>query len=181
MLTIAHVREMMVDSLRSPHALAERLGLKPNISQGIILDRFANNEDPLVLTEVRTENTVKAIALCALWRLIAVQGSACSVISSSKIMSADFMDFLKKITTRIDPALTSICDWPRWNVLQVGTSAGHQLRLVSNNPEWVRKPPTGVTTFVILGAASSATKFCATREVFEAHAPVEGVRLITIW
>lgn len=181
MLTTTHVREMMSDSLRSPHDLAARLGLIPNTSQGLILDRFAAGEEPLKLIEVRDENTVKAVALCALWRLLSVQGSACNIISSSRRMSAEFMEFLHKITTSIDPALTSVCDWTRWNVLQVGVDVGYQLRLVSNNPKWVSKPPMGVTTLVILGAASSSTKFCATREVFEAHAPAEDVRLITIW
>lgn len=181
MLTTAHVKEMMVDSLHSPHDLADRLGLTPTGSQHEVLERFGGGEDPLMLVENIKDNTVKAVALCALWRMLNIPGSSCKIITSSKRMSSDFMTFLYEVTMKVDPALASVCRWPHWNVLQMGTDAGHEMRVISNKPKWVEKPPTGVTTLVILGAASSSLKFCATREVFERHADLEGVRLVSVW
>lgn len=180
MLTVAHAREMMVQSLRSPADLADRLGLTPTPNQLDILDRFAAGEEPMELTNERAEHTVRAVALCALWRLLLVPGSSCTVISSDEGLAAEFMGFLHNITTKIDPTLTSICKWPRWSHLEVGSVAGYELRLVSNVPGWLGTPD-GVATFVILGAASNDPDFTATREVVEGHVPAEDVRLISIW
>lgn len=181
MLTLMKVQEMMVGSLRSPHDLADRLGLVPSQTQRKVLDRFTSNEHPLLLTNDPVDHTVRAVGLCALWRLLLVPGSNCQVISSSKSLAAEFFGFLYELTTKIDPALTACCSWPRWDVLRVGSDAGYELRLISNKPEWVRKAPEGATTLVILGAASSRPSFCEVREVFEQHAGAEDIRLISLW
>lgn len=186
MLTTTRAKEMMVESLRSPADLSDRLGLQPSAAQFTLMERFQEGDEPLQLENLPDdENTMlRAVALCALWRLLLVPGSSCTVISSSADMGADFMDFLQDITTKIDPALTSICKWPRWNVLQIGTAAGYELRVVSNVESWLSEARSadGVTTFVILGAgAVDDLAFTEACKAIESHVGTEGVKLVTLW
>ena len=181
MLTTKRMEEMMSASLNNPANLCERLGLQPTDEQLALMDRFAEDEDPLVLAETKDGHLVRAAALCALWRLLLIPGSCVRVISSNKKLSHEFFGFLHEVTTSIDPALTQIAHWHGWRTLQLGNDDAYELRLVSNRPEWLRDEPQVVTTFVILGASSSETEFSAAREVVETHRHVEGVRTIVVW
>jgi len=145
------------------------------------MDRFAKDEEPLILAETKDGHLVRAAALCALWRLLLVPGSACRVISSSRKLSREFMGFMYDITTTIDPVLTSVCKWTGPKVMRLGNDDAYELRQISNNANWLCDEPQVATTFVILGAGSDDDDFMATRKAVEAHGGVEGVRNIVVW
>ena len=181
MLTIQKTQEEMMTSLRSPEDLAHRLGLRPTASQAELMHRFYEDEDPLQVTEVPSAQTTNAVALCALWRLLRVEGSKCIVIAANRDLEKRFMEFMRAVTTTIDPALTSVCKWVGSKTLKLGDQAGHELRMVSNRPEWLQGLHAEAVTFVILGARSSEPKFCATMEVVDSYRGQEGARHIVMW
>jgi len=181
MLTTKLVEERTVTSLRSPLHLLDTLKLTPTDEQAAVMERFMEDEDPLVIAEEENAHLVRAAAVCALWRLLNVPGSCVRVISAKRKLASEFFGFLFELTTKQNRALAEVSQWPRWNVLQVGNEPGHEMRLVSNNPKWLAAEPQTVTTFVILGASSSEPDFCETREVVEGHRHVEGARTITVW
>lgn len=168
-------------SLHSPLDLCDRLGLRPSPTQTQLLTDFYENVDPLHAREVPAERTTNTIAVCALWRLLREDGSKVIVISSNRHLESLFMDFLRKLTTEIDPALTSVCNWPHPRVLQIGNAAGHELRLYSNKPNFFKKVPDSVVTWVILGARSSEIHFCDTMKVIDSYRGQEGHRHIYLW
>ena len=139
-------------SLRSPEDLCDRLGLRPNEHQRELMHRFYEEEDPLELAEIPAQQTTNAVALAALWRLLRVQGSKCIVIAANRDLESRFLTFLREVTTTIDPALTSVCRWRGSKCLAIGDAAGHELRVVSNRPEWLQGLHDEAITFVILGA-----------------------------
>lgn len=181
MLMKQTLEEKMSANLRNPANLCERLGLDPTPEHLAVMDRFAEDEDPLVVAETEDGHLVRAVALCVLWRLLLTPGSCGRVISSNKKLAHEFFGFLYDVTTRIDPQLQQIAHWHGWRTVQFGNDDAYELRLVSNKPEWLADEPQVATTFVILGASSSEPEFCAAREAVEAHQRVEGVRTITVW
>lgn len=181
MLTMKRVEEMMAHSLRNPFNLAERLGLVPTPEQTALMDRFSKDEEPLVLAETEEGHLVRAAALCALWRLLLVPGSSCRIISSSRKLTSEFMEFMYNITSTIDPVLQSVCKWRGPKVMKLGDDDAYELRLISNKAKWLHEKPQVPTTFVILGASSSEPAFTEARQAVEAHSGVEGVRTITVW
>jgi len=181
MLTNSLIEEQMMSSLRSPEDLSHRLGLRPTGSQLELMHRFYEDEDPLHVVEVPSAQTTNAVALCALWRLLRVEGSKCIVIAANRDLEKRFMEFMRAITTTIDPALTSVCKWVGSKTLKLGDQAGHELRMVSNRPEWLQGLHGNAITFVVLGARSSEPKFCETLEVVNAYQRQEGVRHLVMW
>ena len=181
MLTNSLIEEMMMASLRSPEDLSERLGLRPTMYQRDLMDRFYNDEDPLQMKEIPAERTCNAAALCALWRLLLIPGSKCIVIAANRELESRFMGFLYQITTEIDPALTSTCNWSNGKVMQVGDAAGYELRFVPNRVQALAGIHADVVTWVVLGARSSETKFNDARQVVESNRGFEGHRHIIVW
>lgn len=180
MLTNSLIEEQMMTSLRSPEDLSHRLGLRPTESQAELMHRFYEDEDPLQVVEVPSQQTTNAVALCALWRLLRVEGSRCIVIAANRDLEGRFLKFVRDITTTIDPALTSVCKWTNGRTMRLGDHAGHELRMLSNIPEWLQGLH-GPTTFVVLGAKSSETKFCDTLKVVDTYRGQEGMRHIVMW
>lgn len=170
-----------MSSLRSPEDLSHRLGLRPTAAQAELMHRFYEDEDPLQVVEKPSEQTTNAVALCALWRLLRVEGSKCIVIAANRDLEGRFMKFMRDVTTTIDPALTSVCKWTSSKSMKLGDQAGHELRMVSNRPEWLQGLGGEATTFVILGARSSEPHFCATMEVIDTYRKQEGARHIVMW
>jgi len=170
-----------MDSLRSPMDLCERLGLRPMAAQLSIMRRFYEGENPLQAPEVPNEKTVNAVAVCALWRLLSIPGSRCVVIGSSRDLEGRFMGILHEITTKVDPILASVCRWTNKRTLKVGDAAGHELRFVSNVPEWLRCMEEGPTTYVVLGARSSDTNFVDASRIIESYDGLRGARHIIVW
>jgi len=181
MLTNSLIEEQMMSSLRSPEDLSHRLGLRPTAEQAELMHRFYEDEDPLQIVEVPSQQTTNAVALCALWRLLRVEGSKCIVIAANRDLEGRFMKFMRDITTTIDPALTSVCKWTGSKSMKLGDQAGHELRMVSNRPEWLQGLGGEAITFVVLGARSSEPKFCATMEVVDTYRKQEGARHIVMW
>lgn len=181
MLTNSLIEEMMMASLRSPEELCHRLGLRPTLAQRELMSRFYEDEDPLQVTEVPSEQTTNAVALCALWRLLLVPGSRCIVIAANRDLEGRFLKFMQSITTTIDPALTSVCKWSSSKVLKIGDTAGYEMRFVSNRPEWLQGLPSEATTFVVLGARSSEPRFNDTMQVIDSYRGQEGARHIVMW
>ena len=181
MLTNRATRETMMASLRSPEALCERLGLRPTEYQREIMHRFYEDEDPLQVSEVAAEHTVKAAAICALWRLLRVDRSKCIVIAANRELESHFMGFMYQITTEIDPALTSTCHWSNGKVMRVGNDPVHELRFVSNRPNYLLGINDDNITWVILGARSSERRFGDTMKVVDGYRKYEGHRHIVVW
>lgn len=167
-------------SLHSPADLAERLGMRPTPSQRELMERFYEDEDPLQVTEVPAQRTTEALALAALWRLLREDGSKCIVIAANRDLESRFMGFLHKITTEIDPALTSVCRWTNNKAMKVGDAAGHELRFVSNRPAFLQGLH-GTVTFVVLGARSSETRFMDTVKEVDKFRSMPGMRHIVMW
>ena len=170
-----------MSSLRSPEDLSHRLGLRPTSDQAELMHRFYEDEDPLQVTEVPSQQTTNAVALCALWRLLRVEGSRCVVIAANRDLEKRFLEFMRAVTTTIDPALTSVCKWTSAKSLQVGDHAGHELRVVSNRPEWLQGLGGEAVTFVVLGARSSDTAFNEALQVVDTYRKAEGARHIIMW
>jgi len=168
-------------SLRSPEDLCVRLGLRPSGHQRELMHRFYEDEDPLEVEEIQAQQTMNAVALAALWRLLRVPGSKCIVISANRELEQRFLLFLREVTTMIDPALASVCLWRGSKCLSIGEASGHELRVVSNKPEWLQGLPDEAITFVILGARSSEPDFCETMRVIDTYRNLEGARHIVMW
>lgn len=168
-------------SLRSPEDLCERLGLRPSEGQRTLMHAFYEDVDPLQIREVPSEQTASAVALCALWRLLRIEGSKCYVISSNRDLEKRFLQFLHEVTRTIDPALTSVCKWTNGRALQLGSTSGHELRVVSNVPAFLMGLDETPTTFVALGASSSDMPFNDTLRVMDKYRGQEGARHIVMW
>jgi hypothetical protein len=181
MLTNSLIEEMMVGSLRSPEDLSERLGLRPSLYQLELMQRFYKGEDPFEVVEEPARRTTEAIALCALWRLLRVEGSQVLVVSSSRDLESRFMGFLHTVTTTIDPALTSVCRWTSNKVLRIGDVAGHELRFMSNRPGWAQGIHDPSLLTVVLGARSSEPRFCETMEALKTVQIGPDTRQIIMW
>lgn len=182
MLTINRTKEATttMPSLRSPEDLSERLGLRPTTYQRELMQRFYEDEDPLEVTEVPSQRTTEALAVAALWRLLREEGSKVVVIAANRDLESRFMGFVHQITTSIDPALSSVCRWTGNKAMKVGDSAGHELRFVSNRPEWLQGL-CGAITFVVLGARSDEPHFYETMKVVDSYRNREGARHIVMW
>jgi len=181
MLTNSLTEDTMMASLRSPEDLSERLGLRPNSHQRELMHRFYEDEDPLQVAEKPSANTTNAVALCALWRLLRVEGSKCIVIASSRDLEKRFLDFMRGVTTTIDPALTSVTRWSGSRSMKLGNQPGSEMRMVSCRPEWLQGLGSEATTFIVLGARSSEPKFCETLAVVNSYRGDEGARHIVVW
>lgn len=181
MLTNSLIEEMMMASLRSPADLSERLGLRPSLYQLELMHRFYEGANPLEVTEIPAQRTTEALAMCALWRLLRVEGSRVLVIASNRDLESRFMGFLHTITTTIDPALTSVCRWSSSKCLRIGDAAGHELRFMSNNPAWAAGIHDPSLLTVVLGARSSDPRFCETLEVLRTIQTGENARQIVMW
>ena len=181
MLTNSLIEEMMMASLRSPEDLSERLGLRPSTYQLELMQRFYEGADPLEVVEIPHLRTIEALALCALWRLLRVEGSRVLVISSSRDLESRFMSFLRTVTTQIDPALTSVCRWKNSKVLKIGDAAGHELRFMSNQPAWAVGIHDPSLLTVVLGARSSEPRFCETMEALKTVQIGPDTRQIVMW
>lgn len=180
-MTNSLIEEMMMASLRSPLDLCDRLGLRPTQYQGELLDQFYHGTEPLEVTDVPAQNTVNVAAVCALWRLLLIPGSKCVVIAASRDLQSRFMGFLHDLTTKIDPALSSVCRWSSNKTMKIGDAAGYELRFMSNNPAWAQGIHDEALTVVILGARSSEPRFNETREVLELLRGRDGTRFIVLW
>lgn len=181
MLTQAAVREAMTSSLRSPADLCERLGLKPSLEQYEVLTRFADGEHPMDIGGMDSAHATRAAGICALWRLLETPGSRVSVISSNPDLTTVLLSFLRTITTEVDPALASVCRWPRWNRLQIGDSTDYELHVYPNVPVCVAGIHETSHTVVILGAGSFDVAFSETREVLEGGMVGSGSRILRVW
>ena len=181
MLTNSLIEEMMMASLRSPMDLSDRLGLRPSAYQLDLMQRFYDGVEPLEVTEIQAQRTTEALAVCALWRLLRIEGSRCIVISSNRDLESRFMGFLYTVTTQIDPALTSVCRWTNNKVLKIGEAAGHELRFMSNTPAWAAGIHDPSLLTVVLGARSSEPRFVETMQVLRSIQTGENCRQIIMW
>jgi hypothetical protein len=181
MLTTQATKETMMASLRSPEDLAERLGLRHTGYQRELMSQFYNDVDPVQANEVPAQRTTEALALAALWRLLLIPGSACYVIAANRELESRFMGFMHRITTEIDPALTSMCNWGNGKHLKIGDAAGYELRFVSNKPAFLQGIHGDAVTWVILGAKSSDTLFGDTMKVVDSYRGLPGHRHIVMW
>jgi hypothetical protein len=181
MLTNSLIEEMMMASLRSPMDLSDRLGLRPSTYQLDLMQRFYDGVEPLEVTEIPAQRTTEALALCALWRLLRIEGSRVLVIASNRDLESRFMGFLHTVTTQIDPALTSVCRWPSSKVLKIGDAAGHELRFMSNHPQWAAGIHDPSLLTVVLGARSSEPRFIETMQVLRSIQTGENCRQIIMW
>lgn len=181
MLTNSLIEEMMMASLRSPMDLSDRLGLRPSTYQLDLMQRFYDGVEPLEVTEIPAQRTTEALALCALWRLLRIEGSRVLVIAANRDLESRFMGFLHTVTTQIDPALTSVCRWPSNKVLKIGDAAGHELRFMSNQPSWVQGIHDPSLLTVVLGARSSEPRFIETMQALRAASVGENCRQIVMW
>lgn len=181
MLTLAAVKEAMMASLRSPADLCDRLGLRPTEHQLEVLERFTLGDAIMDVRDEPAGEGLRASALCTLWRAIANPGSLSTVIGAQQKQVADFMDFLRSITEGIDPALSSVCSWPRWGTLCIGDDPGYRVQAVSNRPAFLCEALHG--TIVVLGAGSpeGTGQWVETLKTAEGFACADGVRLIRVW
>jgi len=181
MLTNSLIEEMMMASLRSPMDLSDRLGLRPTTYQLDLMQRFYNGVEPLEVTEIPAQRTTEALAVCALWRLLRIEGSRVIVIAANRDLESRFMGFLHAVTTQIDPALTSVCRWTSNKVLKIGDAAGHELRFMSNHPAWAQGVHDSSLLTVVLGARSSEPRFIETMKALRAASTGENCRQIVMW
>lgn len=180
MLTAKRTGEAMA-SLRSPDDLCERLGLRPNTHQRELMHRFYEGVEPLEVAEIPAQNTLNAVALAALWRLLRVEGSRVIVIAANRDLEGRFLGFLRDVTTSIDPALTSVCRWTGSKCLKIGDTAGYELRFMSNQPQWAAGIHDPSLLTVVLGARSSQPRFVETMEVLKSIQTGENSRQIIMW
>lgn len=182
MLTEERKKEVSVmPSLRSPEDLAERLGLRPTEYQRELMHNFYEGVEPLEVLEVPAQRTTEAVALCALWRLLRIDGSRCVVIAANRDLEKRFMGFLHNVTSTIDPALTSVCRWPSSKRLKIGDAEGHELRFMSNRPEWAQGIHDEALMTVVLGARSSEPHFVETMRVLRSVQTGANSRQIIMW
>jgi len=181
MLTNSLIEEMMMASLRSPEDLSERLGLRPSPYQLELMHRFYEGENPLEVVEIPSQRTTEALALCALWRLLRIEGSRVLVIAANRDLESRFMGFLHTVTTQIDPALASVCRWTSNKVLKIGDAAGYELRFMSNQPAWAAGIHDPSLLTVVLGARSSEPHFIETMQALSAVQMGENCRQIVMW
>lgn len=168
-------------SLNSPMDLCDRLGLRPTPYQQAILQAFYEDVDPINEENIPAERTCNAAALCALWRLLLIEGSRIIVIAANRELESRFMGFMHDITTSIDPGLTAVCKWSNSKHMTVGDAAGHELRFVSNKPSFLQGIGDEAVTWVILGASSTQLKFGDMMKAVDAYRGREGHRHIVIW
>lgn len=181
MLTTSLKKEKMMASLHSPADLCDRLGLRPTDAQLDLMQAFYEDVDPLQVTDVPAERTSNTIAMIALWRLLRIKGSRCIVVSATRELEARFMGFMHEVTTRIDPALTSVCKWTNSKTMRLGSEAGYELRAVSNRPAFLEGIQEDAVTWIVLGARSSETHFNDTLQVVNSYRGREGHRHIILW
>lgn len=174
-------KEKAMASLHSPADLCERLGLHPTSAQLDLMQAFYEDVDPLQVEDDPTKQYSNTIAMIALWRQLRVKGSRTIVVSASRGLEVRFMQFLREITSRIDPALTSVCTWVNSRTLRFANEAGYELRCTSNRPAFLRGIKEDAVTWVVLGARSSEINFIETLEVVNSYRGREGHRHIILW
>lgn len=181
MLTLRYIEEMMVNALRTPLNLCERLGLKPTERQYELLQQLEEQPAKLDLELGDNREVLNAVAVYTLWRTFAHQGARATVIAANRERAAQFMGFLHRVTTEIDPALNSAVRWTRWNVMKIGPDAGHELRLVPNQPVCAAGRHASKHTIVILGAGDADPAFVETMKALEDGNVGDGGSLLRLW
>lgn len=171
----------MSQSMYSPLTLADRLGLRPTEGQVELLEKLHEQPKAFDVEGDQAHTMVRGVALFALWRLLAYRGSKATVIASTEELGAQFIGFLHRLTTQIDPALTSVTTWRRWNEVQFGPDSGHELRLVPNRPVCAAGRGCSTHTVIALGCLSGDLDFLKTQEVLFAHPCPEGEVRIRVW
>lgn len=181
MLTLRYIEEMMVNSLRTPLNLCDRLGLKPTERQYELLEQLADQPAQLDLELDEKNEVIRAASVYALWRTLAYQGARCTVIAANRELAGQFMGFMHLVTTEIDPALNSAVRWTRWNVMKIGPDAGHEVRLVPNQPACAAGRHSKTHTIVILGAGDADPAFVETLRALEAGNVGSGGSMLRLW
>ncbi len=181
MLSSAYIEEMMSQSMYSPLTLADRLGLRPSEGQVEMLEKLHEQPKLFDIQGDTAHTIIRAASLFALWRLLAYRGSKGTVIASTPELGGQFIGFLHRMTTQIDPALSSVAHWRRWNEVQLGSDAGHELRLVPNRPVCAAGRGCSTHTVISIGAGSNDLDFLKTQEVLFGHSCPEGEVRIRIW
>lgn len=186
MMTRKRTEEQM-GSLDSPETLAFRLGLALSPTQSLIAERFqSSGHGQMDCSEAgidpKSDDSLKILAVCALWRLMANPGSKCTVVSSDQGKARKFMDFLERLTVTIDPGLEATVSWPRWNVMRMHGQAGYEIRYVSTACSVDELAQTGrPQTVVVLEARSSTPRFHDMVAAVARATDLPGCKVVRLW
>jgi hypothetical protein len=167
--------------MRSPLHLCEKLGLTPTPGQHELLTRLGQCHENYNIQGDEKNESARACAIFALWRVLNVSDSLGIVLTPSKERSNDFMTFITAVTKRCSPELASVSGFPRWNVLQVGGRTGWELRLMPNKAALVRERAPNAVVSLILDAGNSDPEFVEAVRALEERSTHEKNTLIHLW
>lgn len=171
----------MSASLFSPLTLAARLRLRPTPAQEALLEQLEAQRSEYDFALEPSGETLKALALYALWRVLAYRGARVTVIAASKPQAEQFIEFLHHLTQHTDPALQAVSLWKRWNHVVFGVDMGQEIRLVPNVPVMAAGRGCSNHLVIALGASSSDPAFVETQKVLFAGETPSGETRISAW
>lgn len=170
-----------LDLLRDPLTLCQQLNLRPKPEQFALLQRLALKE-PVVMVKGDAESeTMRAVAIGALWRILDTPSGSGVLIASKQELAVEFMEFIEIVCARINPAIKAVTSFPRWGILRIGGQPGWELRFLPNHTEIVASRARDAVVSVVLGAKSTEIEFGAALEALREHSKHPRHTRIEVW
>lgn len=167
--------------MQSALNLCDKLHLTPNpVQLGIIRDFYGSTKLLETFDNEQRDGT-RAVAICAIWRILSVPGSSALIVTPSQDDSVYFMRFLEAVTKRCNLELAEISGFPSWNLLRFGGQPGWEMRILSNVPELIVPRAPRALVSVALNVKNSDPTYVEARMALEAHSTHPANTLIRVW
>lgn len=167
--------------MRDTITLCDSLGVVPTPDQYQMMRLFHASPGVFDLEDNASHEAARGLAMCMLWKTLRTQGANSVVIAPDHDTAADFMDFLRKIGTRMLNAPLAMVRFPQWNVMEFAGMPFWNIRFLPNRPLVIENLGKGCVMSLVLKAGDTTPEFVETLKALEAVEKHHDHHLIRVW